>query len=261
MTANWTAESVVFVVFSQPVPGKALDALQPWMRVFGAPPAAYQGPAGAPIAQAMGTVGDLGVAVVAQFGRLDLKLSAGPSQGGAAIPAMPPGIPDVGRVLVSLETYARDFLKGETPARVSLVMNLRQSEDSAEKAIESFRRNVPIVGEVPADAADLTFAINVPKIADVDGQMRMINRTCRWGTGKLQAVQVQFSTGTGAAVPTMHTSTFFVSTLQIDLSATSEIGTNSIGGFTNDQALATLKTMIESAKPILDSGYSGLVSP
>lgn len=265
---SWSADSVDCVVFVPPVPGAVPDALQPWLRVFTAPPRLYQGPVAGlgpgPVAQAGGTVGDYTATITAQLGRLELKLSAGvpPREGQIGFPihqGSPPVIEDVLPALEALNSYAEQLVVGCNPARIGLVLNLSRMEKSAREAVASFQTSLPISEQLPESATDLSFALNLPlTVALSDSTSSVVNRLCRWSVARRQLMMFTIMGGV-TAIPVLTMNESFASTLQVDINSTPEAVAGTIATWTPELAREVLIKMKTIALPIFENGYKGLL--
>lgn len=240
----WCAQSLQFALFTAPKPGQP-DALQPWLKLFTAPPQNYQqAPPGAPQLQstAAGIVGEYNVTVGAMPGRYDVVLMSGDQ---TPNPDTPPLIADLDAALGTLVGHALRLLDFQPAQRLAIIVNLIEHVAGPAEAAERF---VQMVGglQVPGSSTDLVLQLNVPAVAGDTGQP--INRLCRWQTQLMQMVTVHVDAQSATANPIVKTA--HAAGLVIDVNSVP----NSID-FERERALAVLTSLADEVRKIILGGY------
>lgn len=242
---KWAAESIHAVVFRAPT-GETPDALQPWLKVFGDSPGSFQRNAAdqSPGSVASATVGEFQATISAQTGRQELILAPAPS--GDQPPAP---IENVEAALSVLGGYTKKMLGVEPVVRVALVLNLSKRHPDLYQAVEGFKVDSRL-SDLPGDAMDLQFAINVRK--PFVSHVAQMNRLCRWGTATQQFITMQLAPG--GLGPSMFVREFPAETLQIDVNSHPQER-----HLAPDRAVTMFDELVAEALLIMAQGYDRLI--
>ncbi|WP_144186614.1 hypothetical protein [Elioraea rosea] len=218
------------------------DALQLWTQAFGSSPDHFQkSPPGAPGPQATGTVDAHQFTLQSQPGRIELIVTAFDS----AEPA--PAIRDIPAALGLLKRYADPLCAGQAVLRIACVLQLLEKVASAHEAAKLVGSAAQLQ-QVPENAADLEFAINIRQTLKKHPGVQM-NRLCRWAI----AVQEIFQSRTDTPWLTRPVSTFHVAAFTVDINTVPRAEP-----YRQEDVISVFGELADEATRLMQEGYKGL---
>jgi hypothetical protein len=175
-------ESVLLAAFLRGAPP---NALRLWNTAFENDPSAFQTPSSGP-SFARGTVGEYGVTVSAQPGRVDITFT-GTEPGTAQM--TPPALGNLRETLdFALSALPKTIPMLEVMRLAVVIQGHTATKDSAE-AIELIKTWLPGI-PTPDGATEITYQVVVPKKSElVPG--RELTQICRWETVRFQTLEIQ----------------------------------------------------------------------
>ncbi|CAN7421903.1 hypothetical protein LJR009_003587 [Bosea sp. LjRoot9] len=244
----WNAQSLQAVFFT--ASASVENASSVFTRLTDSKPSNSQYnqlPSGLEQSNASGKLGEFGLTMQSQPGRLDVFLlpqeAVVPS---ATFPSEPPAILDVPAASQALADIVTKI--DTVPAnRLAVVFNLIRSADGPVGAAKQIINltGIPIAFD---DAVDLFFRVNRQSALRVDDESVLINRIMAWSVQNFQAINL--TVGQSQPLPAAPVANLYAAALQIDLNTAQQPR----NPFSDAQAKTIFSGLFEEGARLFETG-------